>query len=155
MKTRYWLFPLFLAAVPVLAACGRKIGDECKTNFDCNQSDSTRICDIAQTSGYCTIEGCDERSCPDDSVCVRFFPRKFLNRPCNPMGSEQCQADELCLDSGVCAPRALERRYCVQSCGGNDDCRGGYECRLAGTLGSMSLSKPSASSVHFCAPTSP
>ena len=56
-----------------------------------------------------------------------------------------CAADEFCLDAGLCAPLSKELRYCVKTCSSNDDCRGGYECRLAGTRGSMALtSNPSA-----------
>jgi hypothetical protein len=120
-----------------LAACGKKIGDECRTQFDCNDEDDTRSCDISQPGGYCTIEGCDERSCPEDSVCIRFFPRaELLPMTCNAVapdrGASECTPDQLCLDAGRCAPRATEMRRCVKSCGDNGDCRSGYECRLVG-----------------------
>ncbi len=152
MKPRFLLVPLLLLAIPLLGACGRKVGDACKTSFDCNESDNSRTCDIAQPGGYCTIDGCDERSCPSEAVCVRFFPRLFLNRPCNPAAPTDCHDDELCLDSGVCAPRATERRICAHACSSNDDCRGGYDCRLAGTLGTMALVSLPPHPVHFCAP---
>ena len=51
---------------------------------------------------------------------------------------DECTADEICLER-VCAPRSTERRFCAKGCGSNDDCRGGYECRLAGTRGSLAL----------------
>jgi hypothetical protein len=127
---------LGLALLVPLMACGKKIGDECQTQFDCNDEDDTRSCDISQPGGYCTIEGCDEKSCPEDSVCIRFFPRaELLPVVCNPVADRaagECTHDELCLDAGRCAPRATEFRRCVKSCGGNGDCRGGYQCRSVG-----------------------
>jgi hypothetical protein len=66
-----------------------------------------------------------------------------------------CTADEICLVSGLCAPRSTERRYCAKTCGSDGDCRGGYECRLAGREGSMALSSDVNVSVSFCAPHAP
>jgi hypothetical protein len=158
--------------------CARSIGDECTINTDCSAA-GDRTCDMSQPAGYCTIEGCDQTSCPDDSVCVRFFPEQFLSQPCNPacedtdpapltpaqakcptlmpacnLGTRtnDCSADQLCLPVGVCAPRADEQRLCVKTCGGNGDCRGGYECRTGGTLGSVPLLNDPCGTVNFCAP---
>jgi hypothetical protein len=143
-----------LALAIVFAGCGKKIGDECRTSIDCSQ-ESERLCDISQPGGYCTLDGCDERSCPDEAVCIRFFPRLFLDRDrkCMPAaGGPECAASEICLPEGVCAPRSAERRYCASSCDGDGDCRSDYECRLAGTEGSIALvSRPDAT-VRFCAP---
>jgi hypothetical protein len=129
--------PLALLLLLPLAACGKKIGDECRTQFDCNDEDDTRSCDISQPGGYCTIEGCDERSCPEESVCVRFFPRaELLPITCDPRapdrGASACTHDELCLDAGRCAPRATEFRRCVKGCGSDGDCRDDYQCRTVG-----------------------
>jgi hypothetical protein len=66
-----------------------------------------------------------------------------------------CTADEICLVSGVCAPRSTERRYCAKTCGSDGDCRDGYECRLAGREGSMALSSGVDVSISFCAPRPP
>jgi hypothetical protein len=74
-----------------------------------------------------------------------------------------CAADELCIPTpdlpadpyslpGRCAPRSSERRLCVKTCGGNDDCRGGYTCRRGGTKGSLPLLTNSCGNVSFCAP---
>jgi hypothetical protein len=136
------------------AGCARKIGDECTTAADCNPN-GTRSCDSSQPGGYCTIQGCDETSCPDEAVCMRYFPAQFLTKSCartNPAMPTGCAADEICLDSGVCAPSSQELRYCVLSCNNADDCRSGYECRLAGTRGSMALVSNPSAIVHFCAP---
>ena len=154
--------------------CGREIGDECQTAAECNPNGS-RQCDVSQPGGYCTITGCDEKSCPEEAVCIRYFPTEFLTLPCNsccedrPAGSplppgcaeqgitcpdpplDECTADQICLER-VCAPRSTERRFCAKGCGSNDDCRGGYECRLAGTRGSLALTSTVGGTVRFCAP---
>jgi hypothetical protein len=79
----------------------------------------------------------------------------------------RCAADQVCIPvldipdpdpsnvpplGGACAPRASERRLCVKTCGGNDDCRGGYTCRLGGTRGSLPLLTNSCGNISFCAP---
>jgi hypothetical protein len=142
--------PLLLS----LWACGKKIGDECKTAIDCNEEDDSRSCDISQPGGYCTVEGCDEKSCPSEAACVRFFPHLYLDQSvkCDPAANDACAPQDLCLDAGYCAPRSSELRRCVLKCGDNGDCRSGYECRLSGALGSMALTGKPGSKVKFCAP---
>jgi hypothetical protein len=135
-----------VAALLLCGACTKKIGDDCKSSLDCSQ-DSERTCDISQPGGYCTIEGCDERSCPKEAACIRFFPRLFLTKPC----SQGCTADELCVGD-ECAPRASERKYCAHTCGDDGDCRGGYVCREAGKDGSLALTTDPTKPVSFCAP---
>jgi hypothetical protein len=184
-----------------MAACGRSIGDSCTTNTDCSPN-GDRICDVSQPGGYCTIDGCNDQSCPSEAVCMRFFPQQFLSRPCSPACEDQgdaccqastgdvtscnpavattpacdcasqpapatcptacprgrtddCTADEVCLDVGLCAPRSTERRLCVKSCSSNGDCRGGYECRQSGTEGSMALLQDPTATAKFCAPIGP
>ena len=137
-----------LAAVLLGGACTKKIGDGCRSSLDCSQ-DSERTCDISQPGGYCTVEGCDERSCPDESACIRFFPRLFLTKPC----TDGCAIDEVCVGDR-CAPRASERRFCAKTCSNDGDCRGGYVCREAGKEGSLPLTPNPDSRVNFCAPAS-
>ena len=109
-----------------LTGCGRAIGDECQLATDCSPN-GDRTCDLSQPGGYCTIEGCDETSCPSDSACVRLFPVQFLPEsascdpacedaapmsvplvscpaggpsapvPCAGASTNLCAADELCL----------------------------------------------------------
>jgi hypothetical protein len=137
----------------VVTGCGNKIGDECKTNVDCSQEDNSRTCDISQPGGYCTVDGCDERSCPEESSCIRFFPYMYVTKPCT--ADANCTIDEVCIKQGqgsVCAPRASERRFCALRCGGDGDCRGGYECRQAGERGSIALLPNPTATVRFCAP---
>ena len=88
---------------------------------------------------------------------------QYLTKPCNPKcedidcpGAEggrtdDCTDDELCLDSGVCARRAFETRYCAATCSNNGDCRGGYHCLQAGTLGSFALLSSPTGTAHYCA----
>jgi hypothetical protein len=145
---------LFVVAATAGAGCRREIGDECTTAADCNPNGS-RSCDATQPGGYCTIQGCDETSCPDEAACMRYFPAQFLTDPCDPHpadGVTGCMADEVCLNEGLCARQSTELRYCVKTCSSGDDCRAGYECRLAGTRGSMALTSNPNAAVHFCAP---
>jgi hypothetical protein len=161
---------LTLVLVGLLApACGKSIGDGCRTNIDC-ASDGTRICDLSQPGGYCTVDGCDDSSCPG-SICVRFFDQKYPTGTCSiPPGtspgtvgtcssppstvdecrtSGQCLSDELCVVCGpsasapepyaCCVPSTSERRYCAHKCGNDGDCRGGYVCQASDTLGSLAL----------------
>jgi hypothetical protein len=85
---------------------------------------------------------------------MRYFPAQYLTTACDPFAAtNDCVKDEeICLDSGLCAPLRTELRYCAKRCSANDDCRGGYECRLSGTRGSMALVSSPAAVIHFCAP---
>lgn len=178
------LIAAVLAVAGSGAACKRQIGDDCKTATDCDPN-GTKACDLSQPGGYCTIMGCDETTCPSEAICIRYFPTAFLTKPCNPSCEDvtnpdpdagcdsladggagadggaaagprsDCTADEICLVSGVCAPRSTERRYCAKGCGSDGDCRDGYECRLAGREGSMALTSGVDVSVSFCAPRPP
>jgi hypothetical protein len=148
--------------------CGRSIGDACTTNVDCSQ-DGNRDCDLSQPGGYCTVIGCDEKSCPSEAVCIRVFPYEYKTSDNVCVQDSECAADQLCLPdvpTGFCVPRASERRFCAKSCSSNDDCRGGYVCHEAGiegnqptssTYGSIALvAAPNQSTViKFCAPTPP
>ena len=135
-------FALAVAVVATVASgCARKIGDECTTAADCNPN-GTRSCDSSQPGGYCTIQGCDETSCPDESACIRYFPAQYLTKACDPSATATtnlCAADEFCLPEGLCAALSQELRYCAKTCSSGDDCRSGYECRLAGTRGSVAF----------------
>jgi hypothetical protein len=170
-----------LGALAALAACGRSIGDECQISTDCSAT-GDRSCDLSQPGGYCTIEGCDDHSCPDDSVCVRFFPIDFLTEGCDLAGGSASTADMMCgvdassvclpcdptLDGttcgrvpppatsaaqpGLCAPRSTEHRLCVKSCDNDGDCRDGYQCRQGKTHGSIPLLSNPNGTVKFCVP---
>jgi hypothetical protein len=188
-----------LALVALLAvACSHQIGDSCQTSVDCDPT-GTRACDLSQPGGYCTIQGCDETTCPSEATCVRYYPvallRMTTNPPavqCNPACEDvdcppdggasdagtkdagtkdaaagdagvattgrqnNCTADQICLDSyNICAERTYEQRECAKVCSSNSDCRGGYDCRETGTMGSLALSKNPLTMTKFCAPHVP
>ena len=159
------LIPLLALSLslPLLGACAAEIGDSCETNIECS-ANGDRICDTAQTEGYCTIQGCDPDSCPEEASCVAFFPTNMLNRPCDPAREDavdpavqptnDCGAGEICISSGFCALAAQETRFCMRSCEDNDDCRDGYECRLTGTNGGEAVldpERPERREYRYCA----
>jgi hypothetical protein len=145
-------------------ACGRNIGDSCSSSSDCDPTRGTRTCDLSQPGGYCLVEGCDARSCPSNSICIRAFPGAFLEKMCS--ADMPCATDEICLsqagqsgaDGGTgpsyCARLSLEKRLCLQTCGGNGDCRGGYVCSAIGAAGTLALtlSAESTAQARFCEP---
>jgi len=106
--------------------CGKQIGDACVVSSDCSPN-GTRQCDISQREGYCTIQGCDFNTCPEEAACIRFFTGVFDNKPC--MLNEDCSRDELCSLNDKCVPRSAEVRFCMKTCDSDGDCRDGYECR--------------------------
>ena len=121
------------ALVALSAGCGDEIGDSCVSSSDCSQS-GDRICDTASPEGYCTVPGCDFDSCPDGSVCIRFFGGVTnTTSECDPRTEDRttdaCGPDDLCTLAGTCVPRTAETRFCMKTCGGNGDCRDKYECR--------------------------
>ena len=146
-------FALLLAAG--LGGCGRKIGDKCKDALDCNSEDNTRSCDVSQPAGYCTIEGCNEISCPGEAVCVRFFPKaEFLTEACDPTNATACDPTALCVnypEGGRCVPRSTERDNCLLRCDDDGDCRDEYACRASGQGTSLSLTPTPDEVVKYCA----
>ena len=68
---------------------------------------------------------------------------------------DDCKADELCLDVGLCAKQSYEQRECAKTCSKNSDCRNGYECRPTGEGGSMLLTTDPLAKTAFCAPFVP
>jgi hypothetical protein len=145
-----WTLCSFLALAS--ASCSRKIGDACTTSADCDPSGGTRSCDLSQPGGYCVIEGCDARSCPDDSFCARFYPTGYSSDACTELSA--CQADEDCV-IGSCVRRSLEKRICVQSCEADGDCRGGYKCARTGEEGTIALTLTPGAIAKFCRPNPP
>jgi hypothetical protein len=152
-----------------LAGCGHNIGDPCNSNVDCSPA-GDRFCDRSVIGGYCTIEGCDIGTCPDNEPCVRFFTaimddadRCGATKPCTP--DERCIADLMPTDpvlTGHCAPETSERRWCQHACGNDGDCRPGFQCRstvnggtpsapvLPGAFAVPTLSDPQGEPASFC-----
>jgi len=80
-------------SVLAVAGCGREIGDDCSTNVDCGTS---RICDLSQPGGYCTISPCRADTCPSEAVCVRFsVDDSFCMRTCEV--SDECREGYRCV----------------------------------------------------------
>lgn len=134
---------LVVGSIMVGLACGREIGDDCETNVQCSTR-GNRQCDLSQPGGYCTVIGCDNISCPDESLCVRFFPPQSLrmDRRCDPateVATPQCNPREICIEEGFCIEPRLEQRYCMKSCTGDHECRGEYQCRRTGEGGAELL----------------
>ena len=122
-----------ISAITLLAVgCGNEIGDSCSISTDCSTS-GDRICDRSQPGGYCTVPGCDHDTCPENSVCIRFFTSVMNNVTCDAatedVSTNDCAPEELCTLSGLCAPRSAEVRFCMKTCESNGDCRDEYECR--------------------------
>jgi len=136
-------------AVILLSACGKDIGDSCIVSSDCDPN-GERYCDISSPEGYCTVQGCDVDTCPDDSKCIRFFTGNFENRLCG--GQDDCTLDELCSNTGHCVPRSSEVRYCMATCSDNSDCRDDYECRTSDLQIEHGGQPIDSGSIKFCAP---
>lgn len=150
-----------IVATLIAAGCGKEIGDECVIASDCDPN-GTRQCDSSSVGGYCTVQGCDFDTCPEEAACIRFFTGHFENRCCAEDCADRvsCSLDELCSLEGHCVPRQSEVRYCMRRCDSNDDCRDGYECRdlelmrLHGGEPVLSPGTPiDASAPKFCAPS--
>ncbi len=112
---------LAAVALPFAAGCSPSIGDSCGVSTDCDIN-GTRICDLAQPGGYCTIQGCDVGTCPDgEASCIQF------------------RADE---------PRLAES-FCMASCESDSGCRTdeGYRCVQAAQVAGVVLDGPT----RFCA----
>lgn len=157
-------FVSFGLACALGTGCSKKIGDACTTNVDCSIS-GDRFCDTAPIEGYCSIDGCDIDSCPDEAACIRFYtPLRDEACKFNPDSPRSdCRADERCVcDSSTnlvscgtahCASENSERRWCMKRCTDSSDCRNGYTCRTTGTLGAEpvpALDRPVGESVKFC-----
>jgi hypothetical protein len=161
---------LLFAALALVPACGHQIGDACHSNVDCSPL-GDRFCDTGPVNGYCTIDGCDQSTCPSEAVCIRFFT-PLANEPCTfdltnarsncPHTDERCVCDQSsgdkCLNnnSGHCAPESSERRWCQKQCSSDGDCRSGYQCRQTGTFGAEpvpTFDSGTGGSAKFCAPT--
>lgn len=109
MHRRATLLVTILTALAGAAGCKPEIGDECSVSTDCS-STGDRLCDTTQPGGYCTIYNCEPGTCPEEAVCVAF----------------EISKSAVCDDPQMSS--RLQRNFCMRSCGGDDDCRGGYHC---------------------------
>ena len=176
----FWGIVLFgILGVLSTSGCSRTIGDACKDNVECSAL-GDRYCDVASPGGYCTVEGCDQTSCPDSSVCIRFFSLQKGRQSCDaskvvrtdcsggdcckPGDPGCCKLGERCLceepgcQSGYCTSEASERRYCMKPCDSDSDCRTGFQCTVTGSSGALSVvyrdtdGNIQQPEQHYCAP---
>jgi hypothetical protein len=107
------------------------------------------------TPGAATSPCPAHQICASVGYCAQCEPTlKNLPIDAGPPPST-CQADQICTDSGLCADQSYEQRQCAKSCSSTGDCRGGYECRKTGLLGSMVLATDPNAMTAFCAPDFP
>jgi hypothetical protein len=135
---RTWLVSLLASSALLLPSvlvvgCAPGIGDPCSTALNCSIT-GERVCDTSQPGGACIIFGCEEGTCPPESVCVRW----------RPMASR------------------LEFNACMRRCGADGDCRvgQGYSCESTDEVVDPSTGAPLAEIVdaepsRFCVATEP
>ncbi len=105
-----WPVALACLLMPALGACQPKIGDDCHVSTDCGYG--SRICDITQPGGYCTLFNCEPGGCPDESICIAYHAFPSVAQGClDPQGSTR-----------------LARSFCMRRCTSRGDCRGSYQC---------------------------
>ncbi len=117
------------------AGCTPSIGDKCTLSTDCSLR-GDRLCDTSQPGGYCTIFNCAGNSCPDYATCVLFHP-----------SIQGCGYDDR-------SPSRTGRSFCMASCSGNSECRGGYTCEdpLAAPWNAMILDNNQVKRVCIAVP---
>jgi hypothetical protein len=127
-----WVALLLVGAA--VSGCAPEIGDSCTSALDCSSS-GKRLCDRTQRGGYCTLEGCEEGTCPEEAVCVEFG-RQVEGQPVD----------------------RLSRLYCMYKCESSSDCRTDeqYDCFTAREFGARDEARVLGSSAQrFCAPIAP
>jgi hypothetical protein len=141
------LFPLSI--LPNAPATCDPVTKPCPADQTCSKAglcltpcDATNPC--TDPRQFCTTAG----QCAEcNPACEDVSDQSCAGQPTN-----QCPADEICLDAGFCAKQSQEQRECAKTCSSNSDCRGGYSCRPTGAMGSMLLSTDPNATTAFCAP---
>jgi hypothetical protein len=148
------IFALAAGALLMAAACARNIGDDCQTSVDCDPN-GTRLCDLSQPGGYCTIAGCDQTSCPKSSTCVRVFPEQYLTPSAsatNPPNHCISACEDLaCLPAGSCDQAA--GNCCPDACpqGPTNDCNAEELCLRVDATGMNDVCVRRALEQRYCA----
>jgi hypothetical protein len=124
MALRAWILACFAV---ISVGCSPEIGDDCSSSLDCS-TQNNRVCDRQQPGGYCTLNGCENDSCPDDAICVTFRPE----------------------------PQRLSSTWCMAACDEDSDCRDdqGYVCHSASWYNAIvadTASVPYKPRARFCA----
>jgi hypothetical protein len=105
-----WQVALACSLMPLAWACQPEIGDHCFLSTDCGYG--SRVCDITQPSGYCTLYNCEPGGCPSEAICIGFHTTPSVAPGCrDPQASAR-----------------LARSFCLRRCTSGSDCRGGYVC---------------------------
>lgn len=126
-----------LAALALAAGCAPKIGDKCTVSTDCSAT-GDRLCDITEPGGYCTVFNCEPDSCPDDAACINFGATlSNLMEPAD--GGSSTQIVPACTASQGNSP--YQRSFCMASCEGDGDCRGGYQCIEPADVGGVKVDR--------------
>lgn len=116
MKLQSWFA---LSCVLAAVACGKDIGDSCKSVNECITTDTDRLC-LTQDGegfpgGYCSKFNCGgSNACPEEAVCVAY---RYT------LGGGACNSDS--------SLSRLQRNYCMLRCDDDSDCRDGYKCLTA------------------------
>jgi hypothetical protein len=87
-----------LAVAALIPACAPLVGDSCEDSSDCGR---TMYCERSLPDGYCTLQNCDTRNCPEEGVCIRFNEDlSWCMQPCD--GNGDCRDGYRCItDFGV------------------------------------------------------
>jgi hypothetical protein len=118
----------------------------------CNPFCEDRQCQSPADGGRGSDAGLGGALPPCEPICPQDPTTTSLNETCPDGPTNDCTADEICLEEGVCAPLSTELRFCLKVCGSNGDCRGGYVCRPTGIEGNELLSTTPCAQTAVCAP---
>ncbi len=121
----------------------------------CNPFCEDRRCQSLADGGTGSDAGTEGALFSCEPLCPQGSPITPANATCPNGPTNDCTADEICLEEGLCAPRSTEMRFCLKVCGSNSDCRSGYVCRPTGTEGNEALSATPCTQTSFCAPATP
>jgi hypothetical protein len=118
----------------------------------CNPFCEDRLCQSGADGGADGGPGSDAGLPLCSPICPQESTQAAAAEGCPNGPTNDCTADEICLEEGLCAPRSSEMRFCAKVCGSNNDCRAGYICRPTGTAGSVALSGTPCTQTAFCSP---
>jgi hypothetical protein len=104
-RTGAWVAWALPVAALGLAGCTPSIGARCTLSTDCS-SQGDRVCDTAETAGYCTVLNCTANSCPDNAACILF----------------QVSVPG-CAYNDYSAPGRTGVAMCMKTCNHDSDCR--------------------------------
>ena len=104
------------------------VGGECVGPQDCAGGEGAACFEESEgfVGGYCVVEGCDTRDCPDGSTCWRFQDGAHLClQDCQ--AAADCRDGYVCDEDDTCWPGT---RCTVDSCGAGMQCGASGRCEL-------------------------